>query len=250
MPAPSARVTADGITATNPPSTSCRPSASGTGTYQPGIVQLARIANGTSPSSFITTASPVAKSVATAANGIRSSSNFVTGKRARRYCSRRSLLCTPSRDIVTRPMSRQRSVRPNASISSIGMPAANAPATIDPADVPATQSIGISFSNSARNTPTWAMPRAAPPDSASPTFGGDIGFRPDSTSQSPHARAHYRETYTYQTQSSLPSASFQSLRVPARAAARSALENGPERAACKRPGSNQQSPSDLSLRNF
>src|SRR4030095_3728813 len=77
----------------------------------------------------------------------------------------------PSRDIVTRPMSRQRNVRPKSAISSIDIPEAKAPPTIEPAEVPATQSIGMSFSNSARNTPTWAMPRAAPPDNASPILG-------------------------------------------------------------------------------
>ena len=60
-----------------------------------------------------------------------------TGKRIRKYCSRRSLLYTPSRDIVIRPISRHRSARPNSAISSICMPVAYAPPTIDPADVPA-----------------------------------------------------------------------------------------------------------------
>src|SRR6185436_143059 len=68
-------------------------------------------------------------------------------------------------------MSRQRNVRPKPLISSIDMPAANAPPTIEPAEVPAMQSMRMSFSTNARNTPTWAMPRAAPPDSASPILG-------------------------------------------------------------------------------
>src|SRR5215216_918146 len=68
-------------------------------------------------------------------------------------------------------MSRQRSLRPRSSISSRGMPEANAPPTSDPADVPATQSIRIPFSASARRTPTWAIPRAAPPESARPIVG-------------------------------------------------------------------------------
>src|SRR3989442_1306329 len=53
--APSARAAAEGIMATSPPSTSCRPCWSETGRYQPGIAQLARTANGRSPLSRITT---------------------------------------------------------------------------------------------------------------------------------------------------------------------------------------------------
>src|ERR1051325_333593 len=68
-------------------------------------------------------------------------------------------------------MSRQRISRPKPMIASIDRPAANAPPTIEPAEVPAMQSIGMSFSSNARNTPTWAMPRAAPPDNASPIRG-------------------------------------------------------------------------------
>src|SRR5215813_10613500 len=68
-------------------------------------------------------------------------------------------------------MSRQRKVRPKSVISLIDRPAANAPPTIEPAEVPAMQSIRMSFSSNARKTPTWAMPRAAPPDSASPILG-------------------------------------------------------------------------------
>src|SRR5689334_5186479 len=59
------------------------------------------------------------------------------------------------------------------------MPDATAPPTIDPADVPAMQSIRMSCSARARSTPTCAKPRAAPPDNASPTFGPDIMLRSD-----------------------------------------------------------------------
>ena len=58
MSAPMARATSEGILATRPPSTSCLPCSSVTGTYQPGIAQLARIANGTSPSPCMTTPLP------------------------------------------------------------------------------------------------------------------------------------------------------------------------------------------------
>src|SRR5690242_3696904 len=68
-------------------------------------------------------------------------------------------------------MSRQRSLRPKSAISATDRPAAKAPPTIEPAEVPAMQSIRMSFSTSARKTPTWAMPRAAPPPSASPIRG-------------------------------------------------------------------------------
>src|SRR5215510_4033559 len=68
-------------------------------------------------------------------------------------------------------MSRQRNVRPKSSIAPMGNPAANAPPTIEPAEVPAIQSIRMLFSTNARKTPTWAIPRAAPPDSASPILG-------------------------------------------------------------------------------
>src|SRR5919205_1453044 len=68
-------------------------------------------------------------------------------------------------------MSRQRKVRPKPLISSSDMPEAYAPPTIEPAEVPAMQSMGMSFSINARNTPTWAMPRAAPPERASPILG-------------------------------------------------------------------------------
>jgi hypothetical protein len=51
--------------------------------YQPGSAQLARMAKATSPSSRMTTAAPVCRSVATAAKGMGSSSKRVTGKRSR-----------------------------------------------------------------------------------------------------------------------------------------------------------------------
>src|ERR1044071_4238459 len=44
--APSARTTETGRLATSPPSTSCRPSESVTGTYQPGTGQLAEARDG------------------------------------------------------------------------------------------------------------------------------------------------------------------------------------------------------------
>src|SRR6185369_12319594 len=139
------------------------------------------------------------------------------------------------------PISRQRSLRPNSAMSSIGIPVANAPPTIDPADVPATQSIRMPCSSSARKTPTWAMPRAAPPESANPIF---MKTKPDSVSQSPLVLSPDRETHPYQTQSSPPSTSSQSRREPAPASARFVPVNGPERVAYKRLGSNLQSPSD------
>src|ERR1044072_6998061 len=75
MSAPSARVTAARNNANNTPTPQLRASPPPPPTHPPGPVQLARIANGTSPSSFITTGSPVFNSVATAANGIGRSSN-------------------------------------------------------------------------------------------------------------------------------------------------------------------------------
>src|SRR5215510_635625 len=75
-----------------------------------------------------------------------------------------------------RPTSRQRKLRPMFSISETDKPEASAPPTSEPAEVPATQSTRISCSSSARKTPTWAMPLAAPPESASPTFGFVVLF--------------------------------------------------------------------------
>jgi len=52
-----------------------------------------------------------------------------------------------------RPMFRHLNLVPTSAIFSIGIPVAKAPATIEPAEVPAMQSILIPCSAKARKTP-------------------------------------------------------------------------------------------------
>src|ERR1700752_19917 len=115
------------------------------------------------------------------------------------------------------------------------------------------------------------MPRAAPPDKASPIFGGDevivlimkiwfilcsldtiTGFagltrsnlRSHSTSQSRHAHGRCRERRPCLILFSPLSNSVLSHRVPVRAQARCVPGNEPESERCKHPGNSPQSPSD------
>src|SRR5215472_632065 len=59
----------------------------------------------------------------------------------------------------------------NFSISAGVRPAAKVAPTIAPMLVPVTQLIGTRISSSTLSTPTCAMPRAPPPESASPIRG-------------------------------------------------------------------------------
>src|ERR1044071_6215956 len=122
--------------------------------------------------------------------------------------------------------------------------------------------MGILFSARARNTPTWAMPRAAPPERASPIFGGDegililtdpIGLRGPirrSALQFQLFLGRCREKHRCQIQSSLPSNSARSQRGLVRASERCDPENASEIAAYKPARNSPQPLSGLLLRNF
>src|SRR5690554_3716717 len=165
---------------------------------------LARMASARSPLP-ITTSTPVSRSVATARNGIGSSSKSSTkaalrvssfrikprfwpvtrpppsripsmltprpgasGKRQSSCLRRTGLKARPG---SSRKLASQSSSINRCSISSTGIPVAYKAATADPALVPTTRSTGTFISSSTRNTPTWAMPLAPPPLSTSPTVG-------------------------------------------------------------------------------
>src|SRR5690554_3753623 len=125
---------------------------------------LARMASARSPLP-ITTSTPVSRSVATARNGIGSSSKSSTNAALRVSSFRIKPRFWP----VTRP--------PPSRIPSMltPIPEAYRAATAEPALVPTTMSTGTFISSSARNTPTWAMPLAPPPLSTRPTLGRTSG---------------------------------------------------------------------------
>src|SRR5712692_1985031 len=83
----------------------------------------------------------------------------------------RAFDCRPKREKENRAVWRQRNFREMSSICEIVRPEAYKPPIRAPADAPAIASIGIAFSSNARSTPTCAIPRAAPPESARPTRG-------------------------------------------------------------------------------
>jgi hypothetical protein len=99
---------------------------------------------------------------------MRISSKRVTGKARADVSSMRAFDCTPSRESVIRPKLRQRISRPRLRVRH------RHPGGERPADERARRSArhrinGTPASDSTFNTPTCAAPRAAPPDSASPT---------------------------------------------------------------------------------
>ncbi len=192
------------------PSTSRRPSQS-TGGKTSGIDMLARTARARSPFAK-TTGSPVARSPAIARNGTgrRSKSppaeypageRFSTRKRltrcsARRPDGRRMLFqskSTPATDSYRSTLLStgrvRRSGRPlKSDAQSIDrticsscaavFPVAKIPPTTAPMLLATTASTGIPASSRARRAPTWAMPRAPPPDKARATRGrGRSGAR-------------------------------------------------------------------------
>ena len=198
-----ARAMSTGTLSAMPPSTSSRPSRS-TGANTPGADRLARMAVVRSPEP-ITTLSPVSRSVATARNGVGSSSKLLM--RATGSVSRRSVcvsLCpwisplgstmwpprTPSGNFTRKfsSSSLRRSVRSSRggrsrkascqlievmifSMSRADRPLAYSPPTTAPMLVPAIASTGTRICSSTLSTPMCAAPRAPPPDSTSPTRG-------------------------------------------------------------------------------
>ncbi len=76
-----------------------------------------------------------------------------------------------SRGGRSRKSSSQLAPRTSFSISCVDLPAANVAPTIAPMLVPVTQLMGTRNSSSTLSTPTCAMPRAPPPDSARPMRG-------------------------------------------------------------------------------
>ncbi len=152
--APISRTARVGIGETTPPSINARPFSSITGTNTPGIAQLARMASARSPSSFKTISSPVSRSQTTLANGIGRSSKRFTGKLSFMNFAIGAFDSSPRGEYEKPATPNQLIFFPIAMISAAERPDANAPPTKDPADVPATRSIGMSLSASAFSTPT------------------------------------------------------------------------------------------------